>query len=110
MGDLFDLPSYPDGPGHRGVETSVQAADAIAPNARSLQAKVLAAIRQAGGSGLTTNECCDRLGFDRDSIQPRTSELRAKRLIVDSGQRRRNASGKRAIVWVAVEHPAMVAA
>jgi hypothetical protein len=38
--------------------------------------------------------------MDRWSIQPRTSELRRKGLIRDSGKRRQNATGKSAIVWV----------
>jgi hypothetical protein len=38
--------------------------------------------------------------MDRWTIQPRTSELRGEGLIRDSGQRRRNATGKLAIVWV----------
>ena len=42
-----------------------------------------------------------RLEMDRWSIQPRTSELRRKGLIRDSGRRRPNATGKRAIVWIA---------
>jgi hypothetical protein len=44
------------------------------------------------------------LALDRWSVQPRTSELKARRLIVDSGLRRFNASRKRAIVWVVPEH------
>jgi len=39
--------------------------------------------------------------MDRWSIQPRTSELKRKGLIMDSGQRRPNCTGKLAIVWVA---------
>jgi hypothetical protein len=39
--------------------------------------------------------------MDRWSIQPRTTELCRKGLIRDSGQRRRNATGKLAIVWIA---------
>jgi hypothetical protein len=39
--------------------------------------------------------------MDRWSIQPRTSELKRKGLIRDSGQRRPNCTGKKAIVWTA---------
>lgn len=104
------LIEYPHAPGHRGVPTSVEAADSVAFKAGRLQRMVLAAIRAAGDYGMTTNECAGRLDMERDSIQPRTSELRAKRLIEDSGRRRRNASGKSAIVWVAVGAPEAVAA
>lgn len=108
MSDLFDYIApprtaghYPTLPGHRGVDTSIRAAEEIAPAAGTLRAKVLAAIKATGAEGLTTNELVDRLGIDRDSLQPRTSELKAQGLIRDSGQRRRNANGKLSIVWAA---------
>ena len=104
MTDLFNHDQYPDSPGHRGVATSIEAADAIAPKVSRLQAVTLATIKAAGVIGRTTNEIAERLDCERDSIQPRTSELRARKLIADSGQRRRNANGKRAIVWVAAEY------
>lgn len=106
MADLFDNENerYPNVPGHRGIQTSVAAADAMRDKLGRLQTLVLGAIRGAGADGLTADECCDVLGLDRWTIQPRTSELRAKRLVGDSGRRRRNQSGKSAIVWVAAEH------
>jgi hypothetical protein len=58
-------------------------------------------VRLAGSQGLTAHETAFRLRIDRASIQPRLSELRSKGRIKDSGMRRRNASGRRAIVWVA---------
>jgi hypothetical protein len=93
---------YPDEPGHRGVDTSVAAANAIANSAGRLQRMALFAIREMGPGGLTTQELADRTGVDVASIQPRTSELRRMGLIVDSRQRRRNRNGKSAIVWTAV--------
>jgi hypothetical protein len=48
--DLFDsegLSDYPLSPGHRGVETSVAAADAIAPHLGRLQQLTLATIAEA---------------------------------------------------------------
>lgn len=95
------MSAYPDAPGHRGVDTSIAAANATAPILGRLQRLALQAIREAGWLGLTADELAARLGIDRWSIQPRTSELKRKGLIRDSGLRRRNASGKLAIVWVA---------
>ena len=92
---------YPDSAGHRGVETSVAAADALAPTLGRLQRMAEVAIREAGWIGLTADELAARLGLDRWSIQPRTSELKRKGRIRDSGQRRPNCTGKLAIVWVA---------
>lgn len=93
---------YPDSPGHRNVETSIAAADALAPKLGRLQAMALAEYRAVYPAGLTADELAARLELDRYSIQPRTSELRRKGLIRDSGIRRPNATGKQAIVWVAV--------
>lgn len=96
------MTGYPDAPGHRNVEASIAAADALAPKLARLQRMAEAAIRDAGPHGLTADELAVRLELDRYSIQPRTSELRRKGLIRDSGKRRPNATGKQAIVWVAV--------
>jgi hypothetical protein len=104
--DLFGDPApveYPDTPGHRGVETSIEAADAVAPKCGRLQKLTLAAIADAGPFGRTADECAEVMGLDRYSVQPRTSELNRKGLIVDSGLRRFNATGKRAIVWTLPE-------
>jgi len=95
------MSTYPDAPGHRNVDTSVAAADAIAPKLGRLQRMAGAAIRDAGAHGLTADELAARLEMERYSIQPRTSELRRKGLIRDSGQRRPNRTGKAAIVWIA---------
>ena len=91
---------YPDAPGHRQVETSVAAADDLAPKLGRLQRMAQATIRDAGLRGLTADELAARLKMDRWSIQPRTSELKRQGLIRDSGHRRPNATGKRAIVWI----------
>ena len=92
---------YPDAPGHRNVDTSIEAADAIAPDLGRLQRLAETAIRAAGDAGLTADELAVRLKLERWSIQPRTTELRRKGFIRDSGLRRQNVTGKRAIVWVA---------
>ena len=92
------MSTYPDTPGHRNIETSMAAAAAGAPKLGRLQRIAETAIRDAGSSGLTSDELATELGMDRCSIQPRTSELRRKGLIWDSGRRRPNATGKQAIV------------
>ncbi|MBA4092065.1 MAG: hypothetical protein C0494_15945 [Sphingobium sp.] len=92
--------NYGETPAHRGIDTSVEAAASIAFGLSYLQGKVFRAIAEAGAHGLTTNELAECLRIDRGSVQPRTSELRAKGRIRDSRQRRNNANGKKAIVWV----------
>jgi hypothetical protein len=105
--DLLDYaaPRYPASPGHRGIDTSAAAAEAIAPRLGNLQRMALVAIKAAGPHGLTADELAARLGRDRWSIQPRTSELRRLGRISDSGLRRQNFTGKAAIVWVAIDRP-----
>ena len=95
------MSTYPNAPGHRNVDTSIAAANALAPKLGRLQRMALQAIRDAGWLGLTADELAARMDMDRWSIQPRTSELKRKGLIRDSGQRRPNATGKMAIVWIA---------
>ena len=59
-----------DAPGHRGVNTSVERAEALAPIAAGLRAKVLAAIVAAGASGLTSEEAAERTHMDFGTAQP----------------------------------------
>ena len=94
---------YPDAPGHKGVATSIEAADAIAPAQGFLQKKALQVAREAGAFGVTAEEAATHLALPREAIQPRFTELRRKGLIDDHGVKRPNRSGKRAIAWVAVQ-------
>ena len=96
------MAAYPATPGHRGIDTSMAAADTIADIAGPLRRMVYKAIFEAGRYGLTTDEIAGALGMPRYSVQPRTTELKHDRRIRDSGKRRQNVSGCRAIVWVAV--------
>ncbi|GGZ21598.1 hypothetical protein GCM10011273_02920 [Asticcacaulis endophyticus] len=94
------MDKYPYTPGHRGIETSIAAAIDINPKLGRLQRVSEAAIRDAGTQGLTADELAAKLGQDRCSIQPRTSELKRLGIIIDSGLRRSNWTGKSAIVWI----------
>lgn len=101
--DLFTYepphrPKYPRSPGYRNTDTSRAAAKAMEPRLSNLQAKVMAALREHGP--LATFEIAPLIGESYRSTQPRTSELRAKGLIVDSGKRREDPeTQKLAIVW-----------
>ncbi|MCB2066538.1 MAG: hypothetical protein KDE15_07855 [Erythrobacter sp.] len=96
------MSNYPTVPGHRNVNALIAAATYHVLQLGRPKRLALLAICKAGWLGLTAGELASRLGMDRYTIQPRTSELRMKRLIRDSGQHRANATGKKAIVWVAV--------
>ncbi|MCH8882314.1 MAG: alpha-hydroxy-acid oxidizing protein [SAR324 cluster bacterium] len=54
-----------------------------------------------GGSETETTVRRNRLAFDKLAIRPRISELSRLGKITDTGRRRRNTSGKSAIVWKA---------
>lgn len=93
--------TYPGHPGHRrDNDTSIAAAEDIATSLGRLQKMTLDAIGNRCGAGLTADECATDLQLQRWTVQPGVAELRRKGLIIDSGKRRRNVTGKQAIVWV----------
>jgi hypothetical protein len=94
--DLFDrIPPYPTGPGWKEPSTSREAAASV--DASTLRLAVRGCLDRHGA--MTADECAARLGLSVLTIRPRFSELKARGEIADTGQRRRNASGKRASVW-----------
>lgn len=97
---MTDLFRYPRSPGTQERDTSRDAADAIAPLAAQLRGKALAVVE--GSNGLTADEVAGRLGISILSIRPRLTELSRLGKVRDSGSRRRNKSGRNAIVWVPV--------
>lgn len=94
------MTTYPDVPGHRNIDTSVAATDAVELRLGRLQQMADDAIRLASEYGPSADELATRLGIDRWSVQPRTRELRRKGIIRDSGIRRLRTTGRKAIVWV----------
>lgn len=98
------MKKYPETPGHRGVETSIEAGESIAPIVGTIRNQVLAVIGDARSKGATGDDIADALDLLVFQVRARTSELRADKRIVDSGQRRLGASGRRAIVWVLPEY------
>lgn len=91
--------TYPDVPGHRGVDTSIAAAESVKDRAGILREKCLAYVRRWGMTGSTADECAAALNESVLSIRPRFTELRLANRIEDTGTRRPNASGRNAIVW-----------
>ncbi len=94
----LDLLTYPFRAGWKARETSKAAADSI--NVTLGQQAVLTALRHHGP--MTADECAEKMGNDRLYVRPRCSELATKGLVKDTGTTRKNASGKSAVVWVAV--------
>jgi len=88
--------------GSMSIDTQLQAYAEIQSKAAALRIKVKRALREHGA--LTSEEIADKTHEDYKSIQPRTSELHESLEIFDTGQRRKNESGKKAIVWCVVEN------
>lgn len=98
--DLFEPSRYPNSPGHRNVDTSIAAAEAVKPKAATLRAGVLECLRK-NPDGLTADECAVMMGETVLSVRPRVTELHKAplRKIVPAGIKRPNASGLMAKVW-----------
>lgn len=93
-------PVYPEVPGARPTDTSLAAAESVAETAETLREAVFGWILLRKGGGSTADETAEALDLSILTVRPRVSELRAQGRIVDSGERRTNASGRRAIVWI----------
>lgn len=89
---------YPHAPGSKAgaPETSRAAGDSIRGDARTLRAAVLAELKKGDR---TADEAAAALKASVLAIRPRFSELKRLARIVDTGIRRRNASGKMAAAW-----------
>lgn len=95
---LWQQPRYPSSPGHRGTDTSRAAAESVAGEAGTLRADIMRYMTFFKLS-VTADECADALGLSCLSCRPRFSELLRMGRIEDTGLRRANASGRKAIVW-----------
>lgn len=87
---------YPDAPGYQDTDTSYDAAQAMHGKAASMRKLIYA---QLGGATLTSDETASRLQRNKYTIRARFAELHMQGLIVDTGERRHNDSGHKAIVW-----------
>jgi hypothetical protein len=100
--------NYPDAPGYRGPGTSKDAAEAVAPVAARLRARVLAGFREAP-NGMTADEMSARLNLSILAVRPRCSELVRLGELRRTAERRKNTSGMSAAVLVVNEPlPAIV--
>lgn len=79
--------------------TSRAAAKSIAPRIGTQRYMVLEALK---ASPMTDEELQAVLGLSANSERPRRVSLCDDRLVIDSGDRRKGASGELAVVWRAV--------
>jgi len=87
---------YPEAPGYKKSGTSKEAAQSMRSRAATLRELAYKALCRAA---LTADEVAERLNESALAIRPRLSELARQGLIVETGARRLNASGKSAAVW-----------
>jgi hypothetical protein len=94
--------AYPAAPGFRrgAPDTSREAAESVADAARTRSVQALAHITGQGPLGATADEVAAALEWERYSSRPRLAELHKQGEIVDSGNRRKGASGRAQTVWL----------
>lgn len=80
------------------TSTAALAAIEVTGRAKNLRAQALWLIR---GGSLTADEVAALLDESVLAIRPRITELNQAKAIIDTGERRRNHSGRNAIVWAA---------
>lgn len=83
-------------------DTSHEAAAAVTPDLRAIQARVEAYARAAGYAGFTDAEMdADLDGTGGSTLRTRRAELTARNVVLDSGKRRTfGDSPRRRIVWL----------
>jgi hypothetical protein len=97
-----DAPAiYPDAPGFKGPRggTSHEAAEAIMPALSYFRKLVLDEYEAIYPWGATADEIAARLNLSVLQVRPRVSELGRLGLIIQTADRRENASGMSARVW-----------
>lgn len=87
---------YPHSAGFQMTETSHEAAKAARQSAKSIRATILLALKRRA---MTPDEVADLLGLSVLAVRPRFTELKKMKAIRDTGLRRVNISGKRAVVF-----------
>jgi len=85
---------YPETPGYRDTDTSFDAAQSI--NAHTLREMAMVTLTERSS---TADECAEANGVPILAMRPRLSELKKQGKVKDTGIRRKNVSGKKAIVW-----------
>lgn len=98
---MSDYRDYPAHPGSRRSGPSEDAADSMVDAAKAQRAKCYAALIEAEKTGRSGDQIAERIGMENWKVRPRLSELHRDRIILDSGRRAINASGRKATIWVA---------
>jgi hypothetical protein len=94
QGHVEDEARYPDGPGYQDTDTSYDARNRCARRPPRCA-------RRFGCSSQEAHDGRNRapLALEQVTVRARFAELHMQGVIVDSGERRENISGRKAIVW-----------
>lgn len=92
---------YPHAPGYKESSTSKDSAAKIKPHAKDVRGTVLFyyQMHDVLKAWFTADEVASGLGLSILTVRPRVTELYKQGKLVDTGHRRRNASGHWAKVW-----------
>ena len=91
--------SYPYSPGHKEVDTSIEAAEAIKEGVETIRNKVFNVIANKGSFGATADEVAELLNYSPFTVRPRVTEL-FKLNKIERKDKRKNSSQKTAYVYV----------
>lgn len=75
LGDTLYAERYPNAPGHRGVDTSIVAAESMRPHFKAQQREVFDYLDRCGHRGATQPEISKATGIFRQSLSGRMREL-----------------------------------
>lgn len=90
---------YPFSPGHKKVDTSIEAAESMMEKAETIRNKVLNVITNKGNFGATADEVAELLNYSPFTVRPRVTEL-FKLNKIERKDKRKNLSNKAAYVYV----------
>lgn len=97
---------YNDGPGHRGVSTSVAAAESMRAHVGPIQQRILDYFRVQGTHGCTYAEVMAGCQLGAPTVTARLRELAEARLIKISDKTRNSPSGRACRVYILSEFAA----
>ena len=109
--DLFGDPiaregyAKPDPPRVRNTDpdTSAEAAASLGERALGARCQELYELIANFKAGLTVHDLVAITGYDRGNTARRITDLKQAGWITDSGLRRRSVTGRKSIVWTAIE-------
>ena len=98
MQNEFDFDKYPHKAGHRGHRNSIISANETNKKLSRLKKQILIELYK-NPKGLIGSELSDILKVSILTIRPRTTELKAQGLILDSEKSKKNDNGKPEIIY-----------